>query len=452
MIDIPAFQKAFALLPKGAEEAEVNREDHRLCIIDASEGKVTGASSSEQTVYYIKVSGKRTGQVYTQNLTNSPEELIREAYLNSQYSEVPEPAEMRRGSEAVKKDFGFVPAESDISLLSDFAADFERELRSWNNIFSGLYISLRAETIGLHTVNSHGLDVRSTQPLYILYASFFSEKNGRMATGTYNKTAPGFTDFSVADFGKNASEILKSQFNPKPFRAGVYEAVLHRTVVYNILSTAWQLFSGHRYNEGSCFFSGKLGEETASSCLSIWDYTDCPGSGFNIPCDCEGTPGAPVKLMDNGVLTGLMHNLNSARKLGAEPTGNAGRRPLLSGVIPTDILVTPRNFCVQPGDSGPEELVGRVKNGVLVTSSSDVFHSINIASGSFSIPCRGLVIRNGKTEEATGPITLSGSLKGLFHGIEEAGSDLYLGTMLALDNYGIGAVSLRVKNLDFSGT
>jgi predicted Zn-dependent protease len=37
-----------------------------------------------------------------------------------------------------------------------------------------------------------------------------------------------------------------------------------------------------------------------------------------------------------------------------------------------------------------------------------------------------------------GALTLSGNTRELLAGIEEVGSDLYIGSMLALDNYGSG--------------
>jgi len=303
----------------------------------------------------------------------------------------------------------------------------------------------------MRTVNSRGLDVGATRPLYILTAVATSERGGRLYTANYNRTASALEDFGVEDFGRNLAEMLESQYDPKPFRSGSYKAILHRNVVYNIMSTVWQLFSGQRYLEGSSLFSGRLGARVAADCLKVRDYPSRPDSGFDIVCDCEGSPGGVVDLLERGRLVGLMHNLATAKALKAKPTGNAGRRPLLSGNIPTAIQVTPRNLCVEPGSRGLDEMVESLGEGILVTASFDVFHSINIASGAFSIPCKGIVVRNGRRESATGPLVLSGNLGDALMGVEEVGSDFYIGTMLALDNYGIGACSLRVDEVSISG-
>ncbi|MDP3178255.1 MAG: metallopeptidase TldD-related protein, partial [Spirochaetaceae bacterium] len=359
---------------------------------------------------------------------------------------------MRRGASAVSADMGRRQAESDLGRLGEAAAAFQGAVHACVPELPGLRLTLRAETIGMRTINTHGLDVGFERPLYIMSAVAVSERKGRQCTAAYNRTAAVLDGFSARDFGANLLELLESQYDPEPFRSGTYRAVLRSNVVYNILSTAWQLFSGQRYLEGSSMLSGRLGDTVAAGCLSLRDYPLRPDSGFDLPCDCEGSPGTRADVLENGAFRGLMHNLVTARALGDEPTGNAGRRPLLSGSIPTAIQVTPRNFCVEPGYASLGELVERLGEGLLVTGSFDVFHSINIASGAFSIPCRGVAVRNGRRASATGPLVLTGDLKGLLAGVEEVGSDFYLGTMLALDNYGIGACSLRVGELSFSGT
>ena len=451
MISTITLREAFGRLPSGAHEAEANEETHDVSIVELHDGEVTGAAQSAQAVFYIRVSGDRTGYVYTQDLHADPDELLREAYGNGRNSERPGPDEIRRGALAIERDYGRVEAETDIEVLERYAADFEKGLRAFDRRITDAFITLRAETTGLHTVNSHGLDSGFSRPLYILTAIMNSEKDGRQYSVSYNRTAPSLKSFSMEDFGSKGIELLESQYDPEPFGSGRYKAVLHRNVVYNIMSTAWQLFSGYRYLEGSSLLSGALGSVLAADCLSIRDYPSHGDSGFDVPCDCEGSPGEVALLVDRGVFKGLMHNLATAAALGARPTGNAGRRPLLFGNTPTEVLVMPRNVCIEPGKAGLEELVGHMGDGVLLTSSFDVFHSINIASGSFSIPCKGVVVRGGRREASTGPLVVSGNLRELFETVEEVGKDFYLGTMLALDNYGIGAPSLRVGELDFCG-
>jgi Predicted Zn-dependent proteases and their inactivated homologs len=451
MIELTQYQRALERLPRGIAEAEANAEEHAVSLVELRGGRVSGADQSESRALYLRVSGDRTGYLYTEDIGEDAQDALREALANGQASEAPGRDLIRRGQQAFARDFGHEEAVSDLARIGEAASAFERSIRGAAPALAELQLSLRAETIRMRTISSQGLDTSFARPLYIMSATAFSERGGRRYSASYNRTSPDLTGFSAGEFGRELSELLECQYDPKPFRSGRYRAVLRRNVVYNILSTAWQLFSGARYVEGSSLFAGRLGETIAAPCVNIEDYPSMPLSGFDLPCDCEGSPGVPARLVEGGNLAGLVHNLATAEALGQMPTGNAGRRPLLSGSIPTAIQATPRNVCIKPGVSSLGEMLGRLGEGLFVTGSFDVFHSINIASGDFSIPCRAVAVRGGERAEATGPLVLSGNLEELLKGVEEVGRDFYLGTMLALDNYGIGACSLRVGELEFSG-
>ena len=49
-------------------------------------------------------------------------------------------------------------------------------------------------------------------------------------------------------------------------------------------------------------------------------------------------------------------------------------------------------------------------DGVYITESYDIFHSINIGSGDFAIPCRGIVIKDGKPHHSVTALTICGNL------------------------------------------
>jgi len=97
MTDMRAFQKAFASLPHGAVEAEVNAESHGIGRGEVHGGAVTGADQSEDQALYVRVSGDRTGYSYTQDLCDDPGKLLSEAYENGRFSESPSPEEIRPG-------------------------------------------------------------------------------------------------------------------------------------------------------------------------------------------------------------------------------------------------------------------------------------------------------------------------------------------------------------------
>jgi len=216
------------------------------------------------------------------------------------------------------------------------------------------------------------------------------------------------------------------------------------------MMTAWQMFSGMKYNNGSSAISGKLGETIGSSALSITDSPSHELTGYHYEFDCEGTPSERQRLVESGKLVGLMHNISSATGLDTSSTGNAGRYALLSGSIPTDIIITPKIFYIEPGENSLEKMIEETGDGIYITHSYDVFHSINIGSGSFSIPCRGTVIKNGKPRHNITGLTINGRLTDLFAKVRAAGNDLYIEEFLR-KSYCVGAPSLLVERLQING-
>ena len=96
------------------------------------------------------------------------------------------------------------------------------------------------------------------------------------------------------------------------------------------------------------------------------------------------------------------------------------------------------------------ELLEELGDGIYVTNSYDVFHSINIGSGWFSIPCRGTVIKGGIEDRNVTGMTMNGKLTNLFARVMAAGKDLYIEEFLR-KSYCVGAPSLLIEKLQING-
>jgi PmbA protein len=166
--------------------------------------------------------------------------------------------------------------------------------------------------------------------------------------------------------------------------------------------------------------------------------------------DCEGSLGSDTILVENGVLKHLMNNLTSAEAMQEAPTGNAGRKALLSGNIHTDILVTPKNFRMDPGSDTLETLFEKMQNGVYLYDSLDVFHSIHIASGDYSIPCEGILIRDGKMAGKLPGLTINGKIQDLLKDITAVGNDPATYCMPILNSYLVSSPSVLVSKISVS--
>lgn len=226
--------------------------------------------------------------------------------------------------------------------------------------------------------------------------------------------------------------------------AGTYDAVLSSALVVNVMNTAWQLFAQRLIDTGASPI--KKGDIIGSHKLNINDCATSEWSGYDYTIDGEGVRGPEILyLVKSGKVTDTLRTLKQG-----ESTGCAGRADLLTANINTELISVPRNICIQCGEHTPEELIDKMMTGIHLTYSMDEFHSINIASGTFSIPCGGVYYENGKAIGRLQQMNICGDLRELFKGIEDVGNDINMRPMWPHNDYCFGGPSLLVRNAHFA--
>ena len=112
-----------------------------------------------------------------------------------------------------------------------------------------------------------------------------------------------------------------------------------------------------------------------------------------MPFDGEGVPSQRTPLIEDGVLHGFLHNVESARRAGTVSTGNGTRSAFK--FLPE---VGETNLVLRPGTRSPEQMVGSVDEGLYVVSTRNV-GGINPVSGDYSVGASGRRIVNGELAE-----------------------------------------------------
>lgn len=450
LLPLEGYEAALDRLPDGIRQAEVNAMYRQVLSLAASNGALCQTESARRTALYVRSAGAGgCGNTYTEDLSEDPVQVIRRAAEGGAIAPAGSLARLH-GPAHICPDPDCRPTPPDLAGAKAAVLALEQAGRLASPEVVSATARLKRLDFVNRVANSEGGDVSGGHTVW----SARLELTVRHGDSEYNaesfQNAAALDQLNPEELACRALEQARRQFDPQPFQPGVYPAVLDRTVVINILTTAWQLFSGAKYAAGASALSGKLGQVVASPAVSLRDLPSHPAAGYRYPFDCEGTPGQETDLITNGVLTGLLQTVASADALGMEPTGNAGRVALLSGNIPTDLIVVPKITCLMPGTASLPELLAHMGDGVYINESYDVFHSINIASGAFSIPCRAMTVRDGRPVSAHGGLTISGNLTDLLAQVEEAGSDLLLDEFL-LNSYCVGGPSLRLASLRVNG-
>jgi predicted Zn-dependent protease len=153
----------------------------------------------------------------------------------------------------------------------------------------------------------------------------------------------------------------------RPVDPGSYVVILEPAAVASLLLfAAYKGFGAQQVEDGSSFLAGKIGSRVLGENVSIVDDVHDPrtvGHTF----DGEGIPRVPVRLIDRGVASGLVHDRDTARRFGCATTGHATPQPSSSGPMATNLVLA-------PGAGGTQDLLAGVDRGVLVTQ----FHYTNM--------------------------------------------------------------------------
>ncbi|HIE22840.1 MAG TPA: TldD/PmbA family protein, partial [Candidatus Korarchaeota archaeon] len=193
---------------------------------------------------------------------------------------------------------------------------------------------------------------------------------------------------------------------------------------------------------------GKLGQKIASEEVTIYDDALMEEGFGYIKYDDEGVPGRKTVLIEKGVLVGLMHDRETAAKMGVEPTGNARAQDFR---VPP--IIRMRNTCFERGDYSFEELLDGIKFGYYLeafrggqanldgTFTVGVQSAFEIVNGEIGEPVRNLGI-SGNTLETLMMVDACGKDFGLECGRCGKGQSAFISS---------GGPHLRVKEITIGG-
>ncbi len=192
----------------------------------------------------------------------------------------------------------------------------------------------------------------------------------------------------------------------------VFAPEIARSIIGSIAEAA----NGDSIYRGASFFTGLLGEQVASSSITLIDDGTLPGRFGTTPYDGDGLPTRRTMLVENGILKSYLLNTYTARKLGLASTGSAVRG--LSG----NPGISTHNLYLPAGDQTPEQILAAIPAGLYVTEL--LGRGVNMVTGDYSRGAAGLWIENGELTFPVQEITIAGNLKEMFKNVTAIGNDL----------------------------
>jgi PmbA protein len=221
----------------------------------------------------------------------------------------------------------------------------------------------------------------------------------------------------------------------------VFSAEMAQSIIGNIFDAA----NGDAIYRHASFFSGMLGEQVAGENITVVDdgtmvfreNGDAIGGFGTRPFDGEGLPTRRTVLVERGILKNYVMNTYTARKLNMNSTGNGSRG--LAG----NPGIGAGNFYLEAGTLTPEQIIGDVKSGLLVTETMG--HGVNLVTGDYSVGASGMWIENGELAYPVEEITIAGNLKDMYKNIAAIGNDLIFRGASA-------APTIRIEGMTIAGS
>ncbi len=207
---------------------------------------------------------------------------------------------------------------------------------------------------------------------------------------------------AAVDIGRIAGERAVARRGAKQPPTGTYPVLFDERVSATIIGHLLQAVNGSSIVRGASFLRDRLGEVILPDHLSLLEDPHRPRASGSRPFDGEGLPTARREIINDGVLTGWVLDLATARKLGLESTANAGRgtsSPPSPGVS---------NVILTPGVATREDLIAQMGTGLLITGL--IGSTVNPNTGDYSRGASGFWVENGEITYPVNECTVAGNL------------------------------------------
>ncbi len=252
-------------------------------------------------------------------------------------------------------------------------------------------------SVSLHTLTSGGVAASDRMSRAYFSMRSFSENEG---SGHSVSVSAGMEGFNFREAAEESALIATQSKMPKSMPPGTYDVILGHLPAANLFEAVANSASPFYVESGLSFFGGKIGKRVADTSFSM---ADDPVSDFGAGSrkfDEEGFPAQRTEIIRNGILRSYLHSASTAARYGAKSTGNAG-------------IIAPRAFSpvIEKGNLNKDELVEKVKRGILVTNTWYTRFQ-NYTTGEFStIPRDGtFLIEKGRVARPVKGVRISDNM------------------------------------------
>ena len=300
-------------------------------------------------------------------------------------------------------DFG----DTDPALLRTLAEACEDAARAVPGVTNSEGGSAGAVRSVMALATSHGFTGSYGGSRYGISASVLAGSDGKMERDSASHSVRFLADLeSPQAVGQRAGERAVARLGGGRLDSGPMPVIYDKRAGGSLIGSLLGAISGGAIARKTSFLLDKRGAQIFDPLVSIIDDPLRVRGLRSRSFDGEGLTTAPLRVIDQGILTGWMMDSASARQLGEMPTGHAAR--WISGAPSTGSS----NIHMEAGHDSPAALMAGIVTGLYVTELIGM--GVNGVTGDYSRGASGFIIRDGVLAEPVSEITIAGNLIDMF--------------------------------------
>ncbi len=388
--------------------------------VSVFQGKVQNTEISESVGIGIRAfRGENPGYAYTERLTeNALRQTLKDALSHTQFTQ-PLPIELPKPESHPMRKEHFQPELSNVTLsqMADLSVEIERRcFESSETVTNVPYLGCSKGENHSIFANSNGVYFENRGNGIGAGAGVVAERDGSKKMGTYDMEVLDLKDLSAERIAKKAVTRALELLNPSKIESGKMPVVFSERVAGQVLGMYASSFFAEQVQKGQSRLQHQMGKQIAGAKLTLLsDPTreDLPGVRTY---DSEGTFAEKVTVVEDGVLSDFLYNLDSARIDGKKSNGAAARS--YGGKVGTAFS----NLVVLPGRHSTAELLKLFPRCLLVVRLEGN-SGCSAISGDMSIGVQGLYVENGQVLHPVEGATLSANFVDLLKSLVAIGKD-----------------------------
>jgi len=259
-------------------------------------------------------------------------------------------------------------------------------------------------------------------------------------------------DLDPEEFAVKTARKAVDLLSAKRAPAGKFDVIIDPLICGLLVHEAF----GHNCEadavwSGHSILQGKIGQQVGADSISIHDDPTRPDLNGSFRYDDEGTPAQPHRLVEDGILVGYLHSLETAARLGMQPGGSARAQ---GHTYPP--IVRMSNTFIAPGDCSFEQMLADTKHGLYLSGGQ--WGYVFTARGQFTCNVENAwEINNGRLGQHYRNVCISGMTLETLTNVTAVGDDLSfeLGGMCGKDGQSApvdsGGPHLRIRDVVVGG-